>query len=560
LPGTLAIAPDSQLFALTQVGTDGESHTFTLSSSGTQAAGTITPLDVTLVGTDASEFAITGNDCGPELPAGGSCTITVKLHPTRAGSKQTTLVASSSPGGAFPAQLTATAFSRLTITTTSVNGAHGRVLSSAGGINCNDQTGGTCSADFMAGTLVTLTPEPTLAYFSRYTGDCTGSDSCVLDVATNRTVDAAFNIANYTFLTSATYTRAQLIAAGTGLSNAEKLVSGADALCNAAAEGGTNIPAGSKPSMGTTYKAWISRAGETAKQRLSATGARGWVGGSPGRQFADSIDSLTDPMSPKLFYVVATDENGTTSGAVGHIWTGTDATGAAANTCLDWSSSGVSDIATIGYRYGGGGHFTNAASSPCSDPTATLRLRCFGTSRTAVVIIHPFTIPATQRRIFRTGGLFDPSTGIAAADALCTTEKGNLPGTYLAMLATTGTGTAQSRFTTDDYPFVRPDGVVVSPNNIGIFTAAPILQAAISQRGNGTYLSSAIVWTGGANPVSSSANGGESCNDWSSSSSGVNGYVGIAGTADAPFFGFTATPSPACSQPRQIYCLQNSGF
>lgn len=66
---------------------------------------------------------------------------------------------------------------------------NGTVTSSPAGINC----GGTCEADFPAGTSVTLTAVPTSgSTFAGWTDGCTGMGSCVLVMQGPQTVTASF--------------------------------------------------------------------------------------------------------------------------------------------------------------------------------------------------------------------------------------------------------------------------------------------------------------------------------------------------------------------------------
>lgn len=66
----------------------------------------------------------------------------------------------------------------------------GSVSSTPAGITC----GPTCSATFMEGTNVTLTPTPAAGYvFGRWTGACTGSGGCTVTVNGNTSVGAEFD-------------------------------------------------------------------------------------------------------------------------------------------------------------------------------------------------------------------------------------------------------------------------------------------------------------------------------------------------------------------------------
>ena len=75
----------------------------------------------------------------------------------------------------------------LTVTKAGTGG--GTVTSTPAGINC----GAACSADFADGTVVTLTPTPASgSSFTSWSGDCSGSGSCVVTMNQARNVTATF--------------------------------------------------------------------------------------------------------------------------------------------------------------------------------------------------------------------------------------------------------------------------------------------------------------------------------------------------------------------------------
>jgi len=74
----------------------------------------------------------------------------------------------------------------LTVTKTGT----GTVKSVPAGIKC----GATCSADFKAGTTVTLTATPGAGHtFSGWSGACSGKNACTLTMTAAETVGATFN-------------------------------------------------------------------------------------------------------------------------------------------------------------------------------------------------------------------------------------------------------------------------------------------------------------------------------------------------------------------------------
>lgn len=97
------------------------------------------------------------------------------------------LVASNATGTRLGADQTFRAATGLTVTKAG-NGA-GNVMSSPGGINCP----GACSATFGYGASVTLTAKPSAkALFKGWSGDCSGTSTCVLSMTGNHAATATF--------------------------------------------------------------------------------------------------------------------------------------------------------------------------------------------------------------------------------------------------------------------------------------------------------------------------------------------------------------------------------
>ena len=70
------------------------------------------------------------------------------------------------------------------------NPGNGTITSSPSGISC----GSTCSANFDTGSSVTLTATPTAGYaFSGWSGGCTGTSACVINLNSNQSVSANFS-------------------------------------------------------------------------------------------------------------------------------------------------------------------------------------------------------------------------------------------------------------------------------------------------------------------------------------------------------------------------------
>ncbi len=79
---------------------------------------------------------------------------------------------------------------RFTLTVAKAGQGVGTVTSSPVGINC----GTTCTANFNSGTQVTLTAQPdTNSVFSSWSGDCSGTGSCIVSMTQNRSATATFD-------------------------------------------------------------------------------------------------------------------------------------------------------------------------------------------------------------------------------------------------------------------------------------------------------------------------------------------------------------------------------
>ena len=103
----ISLVPSPKDYGSTQVGSPTATTQFTVENAGSAMSGT---LAVALTGANASEFGITGEDCGgTTLPDHGTCTISVRFAPTSAGAKTASLSVTGTPGGTQTSALTGTA-------------------------------------------------------------------------------------------------------------------------------------------------------------------------------------------------------------------------------------------------------------------------------------------------------------------------------------------------------------------------------------------------------------------------------------------------------------------
>jgi hypothetical protein len=361
----------------------------------------------------------------------------------------------------------------------------------------------------------------------------------------NKTVTAKFAPANKAFVTSATYGIADIKMLGTGATDAAKMLSGADAICN--------VTASSVPGLsGATYVAWLSSDTTTALSRLSA--ARGWVR-VDGRPFADS---LTAPDYPnQIFHPIALDEGGGFGPGYGiDVMTGTDAPGNAIQNCNNWQSNTGAFTGYAGSRYAGPVNWTRGYNHPCNYGPG-FRLYCLGVSQSVKVTLPPVT--AQQKIAFVSRGSFSPSPtgGIGAADARCNADATlhglQGAGRYKALLSTT-TSSIAARFTKTGAPIVRVDGALVSATDNDFFVASPQLLAPIAVQPGNVYVNFQV-WSGTGDFTMANADGTLNCTNWTNNMPGSGGVAGYSTYINQSFHN---SGTPGCnSGSAYLYCVQD---
>jgi hypothetical protein len=163
--------------------------------------------------------------------------------------------------------------------------------------------------------------------------------------------------------------------------------------------------------------------------------------------------------------------------------------------------------------------------------------------------VDTIPIPTRGRLAFMSKGMWDPMSGIPAADALCTQEAtaAGKPGTFKALLGTSK-ASAISRFDTSGAPWVRVDGLPLLPSARD-FPTALMLDVAPGVRLDGSVVPTiAVIPLGSNSTLGAVAPLTETCNDWSSATSAS--LVGfISSDARIAFASSGCTPVP-------VLCLQ----
>ena len=329
----------------------------------------------------------------------------------------------------------------ITVTKDPESTGQGTVTSPIAGLGC-DVACSSASATVGLGAEVDLEAKPVPgSYFQGWTGGCAGQGRfCTFTVFGASTSTARFGTIdhNLAFATSAAYATGDLGGIG-----------GADAKCAAAA---------SAAGLTGTFVAFLSTSTVDAVDRLGS--ARGWVR-MDGLPIFDTVADIGDRV---LWYPVKYDENTSdllVSDQGSKVWTGSDPGGRIeqyGDTCSDWTSA--DGQGSFGLSFGGPLSWLFANPSPCRDVSSNYQgpyhIYCMMTDETTPLAAPT---PTPGKKIWVTKLSFDPGGGIAAANALCASEKPSSVATAVALLATTTQAAAD--LLDMEATYVRPDGVAL---------------------------------------------------------------------------------------------------
>jgi hypothetical protein len=402
----------------------------------------------------------------------------------------------------------------LTVNFHGLGGQSATIGSSPTGISCS---GATCttSASYPLGSSVTLTVVQAGGALIAWSNGCTGT-TCSVAINGATTVNVTTTTNNIVFISSAQH------AANFGS------VAAASPFCNTLAKS-AGVPG--------TFVAFLGTA--TTSPFASLGSARGWVR-LDGLPVTDTVAGFQNNQT--MWYPPALNELGATDTA--SFFEGTNASA----TCGDWTL-------TTGYANGGesaadeGQRFFGLEGIPCTGAP----VMCFGTDFATPVSVTP----VAGRHAFVASGTFSPTGGLSGADTMCQAAASSAglanPTHFLALLSTT-TASGSSRFNLNGANWVRPDGVQIAASTTAFMAGNFIAPVAVDETGAVTGNNS--VWTGatmGVTHVSGSIN--ESCNDWSSAASTVNGAY------TDPHYGkpgaFALFTPMACTSSASIFCLEN---
>lgn len=398
-----------------------------------------------------------------------------------------------------------------------IDGASGSVTSGPPrDIDC----AGDCTQDLRPGEELTLEAHPASgSAFEGWSGACSGMGlTCTLRVFGLRDVTATFSPPNVMFASSTT------LEPGVDLATA-------DAECaRLAATAG----------LAGDYLAWLSVPGESPIRRLVSVSPlpEGWTR-SDGAPFAGSLTSL---VQGRVLWPPRLTESNMPLPDGARVVTRANASGGRDESCENGSF-------TSGDPSSGTRRWTAAEIESCVNAVAE-HVYCFGTRRHATIPVAR----APGRLLFVSSAPFDPATGLAGADAICSSEAAaaRLPGTYRALLGTTQ-ASAASRFDLSGPPWIRSDGIPIVSAGAAIAGTADLAAAPNVNAGGADYFGDVLTWTGVTAGVDRPSTAAASCADWTNHDASVGGSLGDPTRTSGAW---TAAMTAPCDRPAHVYCLQ----
>lgn len=476
-PATLSgdIAPSFGLVEVTTLST--MQVQWVVTNSGGQPTG------IPMLTLSSPELVATANGCTVAIPAGGTCTVTLRFQPSAGGARNATATVAV-VGSMVTATATATGAFKISLAR---NGDAGTVTSVPAGLTCAAPAFA-CTGLFAPGNvqLQARTSNGSLVYFSGWSGAgagaCAGSPNrdCQVAVDGNKAITATFAGLNnnLAFVTSAIQP--------TNLGSAAAY----DAVCNDLASA-----AGINDAGGAAFMAWVSDANSNALARLG--NASGWLRMDGRVVTVDRSSLITDQriLNPVRFAETGEDLGDTA------LMTGTrqDGTAVAGSSCTNWTGAGAS--VTIGNAMGGPTLWSAGQTGSCA--AGTYHVLCLMKTSQA----GPGAPPTSMgKRLWLSNAVYGPSpTG--DPEAVCNADRPAGVASGRALIART-TASAASLLTAGTL-YVRPDGQEIGT---GAEIVAGLARGGIWQSGNGTYWSGPA-WAGSA-MISDLGTFSSTCGDW----------------------------------------------
>ncbi len=286
LPLLVADASSTDLGTI-DVGMQSGLFTWTLRNAGEAPTGL---LSTALTG-DVAPFTVV-NGCNVVLPAGQSCTITVRFIPTEHGARTLAVTTQAAPGGIVQLIVNAAGRQPQLLNVTLMGNGAGTVTSTPAGIVCGQD----CDELYLFGTDVTLSalPDTVTSVFSGWVGACSGTGACMVPMVGPRNVTATFSLRRHRLtVAQPTLGNISTVAPSTGIN--------CDADCTEDYNHGTQVTLRALPALGYIFNGWTGDCAGLGDCVLSMTQPR-----VIGAVFAPSVHTVEVVINGGFPQVVST--------------------------------------------------------------------------------------------------------------------------------------------------------------------------------------------------------------------------------------------------------------
>ncbi|MCS6798720.1 MAG: hypothetical protein NZ898_09335 [Myxococcota bacterium] len=403
----------------------------------------------------------------------------------------------------------------------------GAVTSSPAGISC----GTDCEEDYTHGTRVVLSASAgSDSTFVGWSGACTGTGTCTIDMNAAADVTATFDILSQTLSVARSPTTA-----GRVVSSPAGIDCGSD--CTESYGHGTSVTLTADDTEGWRFSSWTgSCVGTSRTCGLSMTANRSTTAAYDAR--------IRVTLSP--------------SGQLGGLAPWVTATGASIACKAD--GTGCEAFVAPGTMV------RLMATPPPWARFVQWRSGCTGTARDCTLTVSSPTVVDAEfaplgnlafvtSRAYSIADIGPGVSGALAADDLCMSQARtqSLPGTYRAWLALNDTTGARARIEREfrTQGWVRLDGALFARDFDGL--ARGYIYAPLDRDETGATVTGGLVWTGTLPDGTADL---RNCGGWRL----VSG-IAVVGSTDQGVGGWTAAHNDAgCGGSLRLYCLGDLGF
>jgi hypothetical protein len=507
-PGALGLAPPMPGFGGVPLNAASAAQAFTVTNASTTTSG---PLSVSLSGSNASEFVLTDPCSNAPLAANATCTLSVVMKPTTAGSKTASLAVSATPGGTATASLSGRGLAPASLSVAPSSYAFPvTVVGATGAVHTwVIRNGGDVASPAIATGLGYATGTQSTEF-------AITSDACAgqtLAGAATCNVSVSFNPATFG-------NKAATLLVNGGPPSAAMTGTGQDFVTLTVGKNGSGggTVSGDQIDCGATCSEQVVRTTSNPVVTLTATPDAtstfgGWAGAGCSGTATCSV-SMSQAQTVSATFTrkqVALTMNfhalGQPSGAIASAPIGVVCSGQNCTQTVSFDIGTTVALTVSGLSAGS----MSAWSNGCTGTSCSVTL---GAPQTLL-----FT-STTNNIVFVTSSLHDGSFGgLPQGDAICNglASAAGVPGHFVAFL---GTSTTSAFSRLSGRGWIRPDGLAFGDTIASLQNNSVWYPTSLTERGTQFVIGQVgLVWTGQSPTLT--------CSDWTTNAASAMGSAGV---------------------------------